>query len=322
VKHASFFSGVGGLDLGFERAGIRTVSVSEIDPYANAVLAERFPDAPNLGSIKEINADDIPEADIWSGGFPCQDLSKAGKRAGFEGERSSLAFDFINLMERRRPKWVVLENVAGVFTSNQGRDFGRLIGEMEQLGYGVAWRILDARYFGVAQRRRRVFIVGSLGSDRAGEVLFDCGSGCGHDSSVSHKGEAVARTSGRRSNADSARGTDGIPSQENHADRMRAVDGLARRMDDRLQMEDPLRVGNFELWDFPRDAISQSLNARRARDTITYRVDGKRYENEVSGDSVYPSLDSHRYRCCGNGVVAPVAEWVGKRMMKLEEKKK
>ena len=91
MRHASFFSGVGGLDLGFERAGIETVSVSEIDPYANAVLAERFPDAPNLGSITEVDANDIPEADIWSGGFPCQDLSVAGKRAGFAGKRSSLA---------------------------------------------------------------------------------------------------------------------------------------------------------------------------------------------------------------------------------------
>ena len=150
MKHASFFSGVGGLDLGFERAGIETVSVSEIDPYANAVLAERFPDAPNLGSITEVDANDIPEADIWSGGFPCQDLSVAGKRAGFAGKRSSLAFTFLDLVEQRRPRWVVLENVPGLFSSNSGADFGRLLYEMEQLGYGVSWRTLDARYFGVA----------------------------------------------------------------------------------------------------------------------------------------------------------------------------
>jgi len=86
VRHASFFSGVGGLDLGFERAGIHTVSVSEIDRYASAVLAERFPDAQNLGNITEVDANDIPEADVWSGGFPCQDLSIAGKRTGFAGK--------------------------------------------------------------------------------------------------------------------------------------------------------------------------------------------------------------------------------------------
>jgi len=177
VRHASFFSGVGGLDLGFERAGIKTVSVCEIDPYASSVLAERFPEAPNLGSITEINADDIPEADIWSGGFPCQDLSVAGKRAGFAGKRSSLAFTFLDLVERRRPRWLVLENVPGLFSSNNGADFGRLLHEMEQLGYSVAWRTLDARYFGVPQRRRRVFIVANLEPDRAAEVLFEC-EGC------------------------------------------------------------------------------------------------------------------------------------------------
>ena len=180
MRHASFFSGVGGLDLGFEKAGIETVSVSEIDPYANSVLAERFPDAPNLGSITEINKDDIPEADIWSGGFPCQDLSVAGKRKGFSGKRSSLAFTFLDLVEQRRPRWLVLENVPGLFSSNKGLDFLRLLSEMDELGYSVAWRTLDARYFGVAQRRRRVFIVASLEPNRAEQVLFECEGGCGH----------------------------------------------------------------------------------------------------------------------------------------------
>ena len=217
MRHASFFSGVGGLDLGFEKAGIETVSVCEIDPYASSVLAERFPDAPNLGDIvklaeKELGGsngkveiagrlqpddgrhsafnqisqvgrrshwDDLSDwrtADIWSGGFPCQDLSTAGKRSGFAGARSSLAFTFLDLVERYRPRWLLLENVPGLFSSNKGADFGRLLYEMEQLRYGVSWRTLDARFFGVAQRRRRVFIVASLESDRAAEVLFECAS--------------------------------------------------------------------------------------------------------------------------------------------------
>ena len=180
MRHASFFSGVGGLDLGFERAGIETVSVCEIDPYASSGLAERFPSAPNLGSITEVQADDIPEADIWSGGFPCQDLSLAGRRAGFSGKRSSLAFTFLDLVERRRPRWLVLENVPGLFSSNGGADFVRLLNEIDQLGYGVSWRTLDAQYFGVAQRRRRVFIVASLGTDCSAQVLFECEGSCRH----------------------------------------------------------------------------------------------------------------------------------------------
>lgn len=243
MRHASFFSGVGGLDLGFERAGIHTVSVSEIDPYACAVLAERFPDAPNLGSITEVEANDIPESDIWSGGFPCQDLSVAGKRAGFAGKRSSLAFTFLDLVEQRRPRWLVLENVPGLFSSNNGADFGRLLYEMEQLGYGVSWRTLDARYFGVAQRRRRVFIVGSLESDRAAEVLLEC-EGCERHPSPrwtqrqgvaggTSDGSGIAGAITRRfsKGVNSTIDEPLIVSPSPDSDGVRAADGLARRLD-------------------------------------------------------------------------------------------
>ncbi|CAB4148758.1 Dcm Site-specific DNA methylase [uncultured Caudovirales phage] len=211
LTHASFFSGVGGVDLGFERAGIRTVSVSEIDPFARSVLASRFPEVPQLGDIVALadrelskpvqqsadevqrcsrpvdgigwtpSGDDWKAADIWSAGFPCQDLSVAGKRKGFaDGKRSVLAFTFLNLVERFRPRWLVLENVPGLFTSNNGRDLLALLREVDELGYGVSWRTLDARFFGVPQRRRRVFLVASLGTDRSGEVLLECEGGCGH----------------------------------------------------------------------------------------------------------------------------------------------
>lgn len=393
MRHASFFSGVGGLDLGFERAGIHTVSVSEIDLYANAVLAERFPSAPNLGSITEVSANDIPEADIWSGGFPCQDLSVAGKRAGFAGKRSSLAFTFLDLVEQRQPRWLVLENVPGLFSSNQGADFGRLLYEMEQLRYGVSWRTLDARYFGVAQRRRRVFLVASLESDRAGEVLLEC-EGCERHPSprwTQRQGVASGAADGsgiagtlRASLAKRGEGGDSgdtlvasaitrrfskgvnstideplIISASPHTDGVREVDGLARRLDDQREVEDPQRVGNFEMYDFPNEPVSQSLNAQRAKDTIAYTLTspyggGRRDKipmtvlslpsrfgsnaNVTEGqaqsvaysagapagikdDSLLPlGLDSHRYRCCGNGVVAPVAEWIGRRIVEVDRR--
>ena len=315
MRHASFFSGVGGLDLGFERAGIETVSVSEIDPYANSVLAERFPGAPNLGSITEINVDDIPEADIWSGGFPCQDLSVAGKRAGFAGKRSSLAFTFLDLVERRRPRWLVLENVPGLFSSNQGRDFLRLLSEMDELGYSVAWRTLDARYFGVAQRRRRVFIVASLEPNRAEQVLFECEGVCGHlaPSKQTRQGVASGTPDGSGiAGAITRRFSKGVnstideplivsPSPDSNG--VRAVDGLARRMDDQQGMEDPKRVGNFEMYDFPTDSVAPSMNALRARDLMAYqtRVDEKNgnfslNEAEVANSlsALWPSDTSHR----------------------------
>ena len=377
MRHASFFSGVGGLDLGFEISGIETVSVSEIDPYANAVLAERFPDAPNLGSITEVEANDIPEADIWSGGFPCQDLSVAGKRAGFAGKRSSLAFTFLDLVEQRRPRWLVLENVPGLFSSNKGADFGRLLNEMEQLGYGVSWRTLDARYFGVAQRRRRVFLVASLESDRAAEVLLEC-EGCERHPSprwtqrqgvaggapdgsgiagaitrrfskgvnstidepliVSTLQARMGKGRGPSVNTDEAAGGQLIVvSPTLDPDGVRAADGLARRMDNKQEVDDPQRVGCFEMWDFPEDSINPSLNALRARDQIAYTLTsptggGRRDKipmttsNATVGgtaeeDDLLPvGLDSHRYRCCGNGVVAPVAEWIGRRIVEVDRR--
>ena len=379
LRHASFFSGIGGLDLGFKRAGIETVSVSEIDPYASSVLAERFPDAQNLGDITEVNADDIPEAEIYSGGFPCQDLSVAGRRAGFAGKRSSLAFTFLDLVERRRPRWVVLENVIGLFTSNRGRDFGRLIAEVESLGYGVAWRSLDARYFGVAQRRRRVFIVASLESDRAAEVLFECDRCERHPAPrwSQRSGAASTATDGTGTSsaiqahyakwidAEGAAGNQLVIGQAADTDGMRASDGIPRRLVDQQVVAYQTRVDekndNFTLnetqvanslsalWPgdtshrsmtlvqayrkssraqtsddsetWVDDGIANTLNTFDVGDVRTTHaiIGGAGDDATVDDDPLLPlGLDTHRYRCCGNGVVAPVAEWIGRRIVHVD----
>ena len=356
MRHASFFSGVGGLDLGFEKAGIKTVSVCEIDPYASSVLAERFPDAPNLGSITEVQAHDIPEADIWSGGFPCQDLSTAGKRAGFAGKRSSLAFTFLDLVEQRRPRWLLLENVPGLFTSNKGADFARLLHEVEQLGYSVAWRTLDARYFGVPQRRRRVFIVASLERDRAAEVLLEC-EGCErHPQPRWTQGKDAANGTQGGLGIDSLRTTASKSSATFDTNGMREVDGLARGLDNQPVVAYQTRVdeknNNFTLNEVD---IVNSLSAMWPADTShrsmtlvqAYRKSSRAQTNEdsetwVEGDiantinsfdvgdvrtthavvggasgedpALPIGLDSNRYRCCGNGVVSNVAEWIGHRI--------
>lgn len=254
LRHASFFSGVGGLDLGFHRAGIATVSLSEIDPYASAVLAERFPEVPNLGDITKLNGEEIPNAEVWSGGFPCQDLSVAGKRRGFEdGTRSSLAFTYLDLVERRRPRWLVLENVPGLFSSNGGRDFARLIREMVELGYGLAWRTLDARFFGVPQRRRRVFIVaardeafGGVGAERAAEVLFECEGVCGHIETSREAREETSRATSGDASGDRGGSGDDLLDKTPNSDGVRAFDGLARRMDDREQVVRKSSFGHYE----------------------------------------------------------------------------
>ena len=205
----SLFSGVGGFDLGLERAGHEIVWHSEIEPHACAVLRERWPDVPNLGDVTKIDGAAIPPVDVICGGFPCQDLSVAGKRRGFEGERSVLAFEFLRIVREMReatdgaaPTFLVLENVPGLFTSAGGRDFGALLDALGDLRpMDVAWRVLDSRYFGVAQRRRRVFIVVDFGGERALEVLFEPESLRGNPPARGAKREDVAKALRSRANA-------------------------------------------------------------------------------------------------------------------------
>lgn len=173
LLHGSLFAGIGGFDLGFERAGIKTLWMVETDKHCQKVLRTRFPDAKLYGDVTELNPSELDRVDIISAGFPCQDLSVAGKRKGLKGERSGLFFEIVGFLEELRPAWAVLENVPGLLSSNRGRDFAVVLGSLAECGYGVSWRILDSQFFGVPQRRRRVFIVGCLGKPCPPEILFE-----------------------------------------------------------------------------------------------------------------------------------------------------
>lgn len=176
----SLFAGVGGFDLAMERNGVDVVANVEIDKQCQKVLAKHFPNAKQFSDITDVKGSDLigagfkPERGIITGGFPCQDLSVAGKRRGLAGERSGLFWEIARLIEETKTEWFILENVPGLLTSNKGADFGVVVGTMADLGYSLAWRVLDAQHFGVPQRRRRVFIAGRRTGDglSAAEVLF------------------------------------------------------------------------------------------------------------------------------------------------------
>lgn len=169
----SLFSGIGGFDLGFERAGMQVLWQVEIDKAAQSVLRRRFPNTEIHDDVRSVGRHNLKPVDVICGGFPCQDLSVAGKRAGLAGERSGLWFEYHRILSELRPRWVVIENVPGLLSSNRGRDFAVILSGLAELGYLSAWRVLDAQYFGVAQRRRRVFVVASLGDGSAAEILFE-----------------------------------------------------------------------------------------------------------------------------------------------------
>jgi DNA (cytosine-5)-methyltransferase 1 len=188
--------------------GWRNAFLAEIAPFPRAVLAHRFPGVPIHGDFTTIEAGQYGAIDLLVGGTPCQSFSVAGLRTGLVDERGNLALAFLRLADRLRPRWIVWENVPGVLSSNGGRDFGAFLGGVVQCGYGFAYRVLDAQYFGVPQRRRRVFVVGYLGDwRRAAAVLFERESLRGNPA-PRREAREVAPTIPCRSTAGGGLGTD------------------------------------------------------------------------------------------------------------------
>ena len=164
----SLFAGVGGFDLALERQGVKVVASVEIDKKAQDVLRRHFPNSTIFGDVTGVTGEQLiqagfnPKRGIITGGFPCQDLSVAGKRAGLQGSRSGLFWEIVRLLIETKAENFILENVPGLLSSNDGADLATVITALDDIGFDVAWRVLDAKFYGIPQRRRRVFIVGCL----------------------------------------------------------------------------------------------------------------------------------------------------------------
>ena len=172
--YGSVCSGIEAPTQAWHPIGWKPSFFSEIDEFPRAVLQHHYPDVPCHGDFTTIEEDSYEPIDLLVGGTPCQSFSIAGLRAGLSDDRGNLALEYLRLADRLSPRWVVWENVPGVLSSGGGRDFGSFLGALAELGYGFAYRVLDAQFFGVAQRRRRVFVIGYLGDyRRAAAVLFE-----------------------------------------------------------------------------------------------------------------------------------------------------
>lgn len=182
MKFLSVCSGIEAASVAWHDLGFECVGVSEIDKFPSEVLKHHYPSVPNLGDMtkyKEWNNDLAP--DLLVGGTPCQSFSVAGLRKGMDDPRGNLALTYVGIAEKYKPQWFIWENVPGVLSSNGGKDFSSFLSAMADIGYGIAYRVLDAQFFGVPQRRRRVFVVGYLGDWRpAVSVLFEPSSVFGH----------------------------------------------------------------------------------------------------------------------------------------------
>ena len=196
MKYISLCSGIEAATVAWHPLGWEPLWFSEVEPFCCTLLNHYYPDTPNLGDMTAITEGDLerfPKADVLVGGTPCQSFSVAGLRKGMADPRGNLALRFFQLAGILRPRWLLWENVPGVLSSDEGRDFGSILGAMAELGYGFAYRILDAQYFGVPQRRRRVFVVGYLGDwRRAAAVLLERESLCGHPPPSREAGAGVA----------------------------------------------------------------------------------------------------------------------------------
>ncbi len=293
IRLNSFFTGVGGFDLAFQNIGIDPVFYCENNPFCRSVLKKHWPSVANEADICVIDAQSLPIAEIWTAGFPCQDLSLARTphgRNGLRGTQSGLFFELLDLVSVHTPPVVLIENVVGLLNSHKGLDFSTLVQSLTQLGYAVAWRVLNARYFGAPQSRPRVFICAWHGSPanavralyedmpaptpknpRAGFVEE---SRCPYTGiSVPHTSFCISATSGRHTGLDWAR------SYVTYPDSVRRLTPLEC---ERLQ-------GFPDNWTVP----------------------GKDYITPIRG------FETHRYHAIGNAICVPVVEWVAKRILAI-----
>jgi DNA (cytosine-5)-methyltransferase 1 len=292
VKVASFFSGIGGFDLAFEQVGCPVVFQCEIDSFCQRVLKKHWPSIPLEPDIRKLSASDIPEADIWCAGFPCQDLSLAnqGKRKGIEGERSGLFTGFADLVDQSKPKWLVIENVPGLLNSGDGQDFKYVIQTLDEIGYFLAWRVLDAKHFGTPQRRRRVYIVASYQTDSAARVLFEYGT----SSEMVRQGKPEIASASQFAR---------IGFQESD------LFSIQHASIGRKASAGPQAKG------YRNDGETYTLDSRGSSDVVCAPNDGFRIRN-ASG--VSRELDSSRLRSLGNAVCVHVVKWIASRLVLVE----
>ncbi len=289
----SLFTGVGGLDLGLERAGHRIVAQCEADANARKVLRRHWPDVPIYEDV--VGYEPTESADLVCGGFPCQDLSVAGRRAGLAGERSGLFFEAARISDLVLGDggWLLIENVPGVLSSNDGRDFAIVLATLAELGFfDLAWRVLDSRYFGVPQRRRRVFLLARRSRGRrSAEVLLEPEGG-GRD-----------YPKGRASGEESARESSGGPRTSGSGPGL-PNEGIAGTLTKRYGkgVNTTFDDGAVALCPPPyADGVRTSPGLPgRVDDPVTCAYD--------------PKPDGPRYAQMGNAVTVNVAEWIGHRL--------
>lgn len=307
MKYGSVCSGVEAASLAWEPLGWQPQWFSEIEAFPSAVLQHHWPDVANLGDMtSEHFRNNTTPVDVLVGGTPCQSFSVAGLRGGLDDERGNLALEFCRLVDRLTPKWFVWENVPGVLSSNGGRDFGSIVGAMAELGYNLAWRILDAQHFGVPQRRRRIFLVGHLGADERGATaaLLESHSLQGPSAPSRERGKNIAPTvtsSPPFSRTGNDIGNTSVP---------HIAKCLTTRMRNSLDAETFITVSQGQFLQVRRLTPRECERLQGMPDDYT-RIP---WRGKLSEDCP----DGPRYKAIGNSMAVPVMRWIGERIQMVD----
>jgi len=294
------FSGIGGIELGLERAGMRIKWTVENDPFCQKVLAKHWPRAMQYGDVRDCGARNLEPVDLIAGGFPCQDVSTAGKRKGLQGEQSGLWSEFARIIRALKPKWVLVENVSGLLSVNSGRDFGTVLGDLAACGYDAEWDCIPAAAFGAPHLRYRVFVVAYTESGGIGR------QGEGDENS-------------RMGLASGGQGFLGAS----------PISKVAYTSEPRLERPPQPAVFTSQC---SADVANAEFSGSRA-EIFSHETIRKNAERSTSGISrsswwtVEPGMGRvahgipnriHRLRALGNAVVPQCAEWIGRRIVEAE----
>ena len=341
-KFISLFAGVGGFDLGMELAGHECVAQVEWDKNAAGVLKRRWPDVPLFCDVSRVSGEDLPDCDFLTYGFPCQDLSVAGKREGLSGERSGLFFEATRLIRELHARgsgirFALAENVAGLFSADDGRAFARCIGELLESGASeIGWRMFDSQYFGVPQRRKRVFIVSDFGGRSCDEIFAITESLPGYPAPSRESGQGIAGDVEAGIGADVYNGelTGEVAPTVTSATGISNASGpkaISWNGDVTPKASEDVSVTlRSQQGGEGVGVAKENLTVRRLTPKECERLQGfpdewtiERMELVLEGNEwkttgkVIKQTDGPRYKQMGNAVTVNVAYWLGKRMRKV-----
>lgn len=338
INYLSVCSGVEAASVAWKDLSWKPVGFSEIEPFPSAVLKTHYPEVVNYGDMTKYKEWNINESvNLIVGGTPCQSFSIAGLRKGLEDERGNLALIYCQMLAKYKPKWFIWENVPGVLSSSRGRDFASFLGAVAELGYGFAYRVLDAQYFGVAQRRRRVFVVGCLGDwESPREVLFESESLCRDNQKSKGKRKSPASYVGRSTTAS---GKDTFGTLMANAGSKQWLGNQEAFTGDYHILETKVYENHGTDSRIKEVSVSPTVTARwgtggnnvplahtttkvvrRLSPVETERLQGfpDNYTN-IMWRNKDNAPDSLRYKSMGNSMAVPVMRWIGERINNINK---